>query len=62
VNEFFKAFAPSIGISLYGVDIIVEKATGKHLIVDCNYFSSYRGINETDLAEAFDSLFEKRMP
>ena len=62
VNEFFKAFAPSVSLSLYGVDIVVEKTTGKHLIIDCNYFSSYRGINETDLAEAFDALFEKRRP
>jgi len=38
------------------VDILVEEGTGKHLIVDCNFFGSYGGISEKDIMLRFDEM------
>ena len=46
---------------MYGVDVIITKE-GKHLIIDCNYFSSYTNIDNALLATKFDSLFEEIKP
>lgn len=53
---FFKNFVPTFGIALFGVDIIVEEETGRHLIIDCNYFSSYTNIPENEITFGFDQL------
>ena len=53
---FFKHFVPKFGIALFGVDIIVEENTGRHLIIDANYFSSYTNIAESEITLGFDSL------
>jgi len=43
-------------LTVYGVDILVEEGTGKHLIVDCNFFGSYGGISEKDIMLRFDEM------
>jgi hypothetical protein len=46
---------------LFGIDIIIT-ADGRHLIIDCNYFSSYTGMELPVLASKFDSMFEEVKP
>lgn len=46
---------------LFGIDVIVTK-DGRHLVIDCNYFSSYTGIEQQVLASKFDSLFDEIKP
>lgn len=46
---------------LFGIDVIITK-DGRHLIIDCNYFSSYNGLEIDHLACKFDSLFEEVKP
>ena len=46
---------------LFGVDVIITP-DGRHLVIDCNYFSSYKGIDIDVLAEKFDSFFEEVKP
>ena len=53
---FFKCFVKETNLNLYGVDIIIDERDGRHLIVDCNYFSSYAKIKNPELVNAFDKL------
>ena len=46
---------------LFGIDVIITK-DGRHLVIDCNYFSSYTGIEKSKLASQFDALFEEIKP
>lgn len=56
-----KAFVNKLKLYMYGVDVIIT-SEGKHLIIDCNYFSSYTNIDNALLANKFDSLFEEIKP
>ena len=42
---------------LFGIDIVITE-TGKHQIIDCNYFSSYTEFDLGLLAAKFDELYE----
>jgi len=55
-DAFFKVFVKETNLNLFGVDIIVDERDGRHLIVDCNYFSSYAKIKNPELVEQFDNL------
>ena len=54
---FLSKFVEYFDLNLYGIDIIITK-DGKHLVIDCNYFSSYGGFDEALLASKFDLLFQ----
>jgi hypothetical protein len=54
---FLSKFVEYFDLNFYGIDIIITK-DGRHLVIDCNYFSSYGGFDEALLASKFDSLFE----
>jgi hypothetical protein len=56
LKAFFKKFVPEFKLSLYGVDIVIDERDGRHLIIDCNYFSSYTGIDRKTLGDAFKNL------
>ena len=43
---------------LYGIDIIITK-DGKHLVIDCNYLSSYTNLEQETIMQAFDRLYEE---
>ena len=59
-DVFFKCFVEETNLNLYGVDIIVDERDGRHLIVDCNYFSSYAKIKNPELVNAFDKLIHEK--
>lgn len=44
-NAFVKNFAEHFNMNFYGIDIIVDKSTGKHYVVDCNYLPNYSKIS-----------------
>lgn len=54
-------FVERFGITLYGIDILVCEDTGKHLIIDCNYFSSYTGISIDEIIVGFDTLISEKL-
>ena len=58
---FLSKFVEYFDLNLYGIDIIITKE-GRHLVIDCNYFSSYTGFDEALLASKFDLLFERQKP
>jgi hypothetical protein len=59
--EFIALFTDKFKMLLFGIDVIITKE-GRHLVIDCNYFSSYTGIPLDELASKFDSLYEEIKP
>jgi hypothetical protein len=59
MEAFFKRFVPEFSLSLYGVDIVIDSRDGRHLIIDCNYFSSYTGVSREVLGKALSNLVQK---
>lgn len=43
-QEFVKRFTEKFQLMLFGIDVIIG-SDGRHLIIDCNYFSSYNGLD-----------------
>jgi glutathione synthase/RimK-type ligase-like ATP-grasp enzyme len=42
-KELLAKFTKEFQLYLYGIDIIITK-DGKHLVIDCNYLSSYTNL------------------
>ena len=47
-------------MNLYGIDVVVSD-DGIHHVIDCNYFSSYNGIPESEISQAFDDFITEKM-
>jgi len=50
----------ALGLDLLGFDVVVDGASGDHVVVDVNYFPSYRGA-PPGLAAAFRALLAARL-
>ncbi|ODN04329.1 Inositol-tetrakisphosphate 1-kinase [Orchesella cincta] len=46
LNRIVQAINESIGLGLFGVDVIVEASTGRIAIVDVNAFPGYEGVTD----------------
>ena len=53
-EEIRNALLSEFDVTLYGLDIITDADTGKFVIIDINYFPSYRGC--ATCGEVFDNL------
>ncbi|XP_073923383.1 inositol-tetrakisphosphate 1-kinase isoform X2 [Castor canadensis] len=51
IRELSRALRQALGVSLFGIDIIINNQTGQHAIIDVNAFPGYEGVSEffTDL-------------
>ncbi|XP_074091541.1 inositol-tetrakisphosphate 1-kinase isoform X2 [Macrotis lagotis] len=51
IREISKALRQALGVSLFGIDIIINNQTGQHAVIDVNAFPGYEGVTEffTDL-------------
>jgi inositol-1,3,4-trisphosphate 5/6-kinase/inositol-tetrakisphosphate 1-kinase len=38
VDSLVEEFKKTLNLSLFGIDVIVEKGTGKHAVIDVNVF------------------------
>ena len=61
IQEFFQKFSGFTGLNLYGIDIIVDKRDGRHLVIDCNYFPSYSNVEPDHLLKALNDMFSLRL-
>ncbi len=43
IYEIVERVSKGSGLSIYGVDVIVETGTRKHYIIDINYFPGFEG-------------------
>lgn len=44
VSDLLDKLERKLNLTLFGIDLIVEKGTGHHLVVDINYFPGYDGV------------------
>lgn len=51
MREVTAAILEEIGMSLVGLDFVIEESTGAYYVIDLNYFSSFR--HEQDLSKIF---------
>lgn len=51
IRELSRALRQALGVSLFGIDIIINNQTGQHAVIDINAFPGYEGVSEffTDL-------------
>ncbi|KXJ24802.1 Inositol-tetrakisphosphate 1-kinase [Exaiptasia diaphana] len=43
VNKLVKKLREKLGLSMFGIDIVIEKGTANHVVIDINYFPGYEG-------------------
>lgn len=43
-----KVFSVDIGVHLHGLDLVLNKEDGKFYLIDCNYFSTYNDVFNSD--------------
>lgn len=43
VLKLVRKLQPKLNLTMFGIDIIVEKGTGHHVVIDINYFPGYEG-------------------
>ncbi|XP_029453695.1 inositol-tetrakisphosphate 1-kinase [Rhinatrema bivittatum] len=60
IREISKALRQALGISLFGIDIIINNRTGQHAVIDINAFPGYEGVAEffTDLLNHIASVLQ----
>ncbi|KAM9294320.1 LOW QUALITY PROTEIN: inositol-tetrakisphosphate 1-kinase-like [Gastrophryne carolinensis] len=46
IRAVSKALRKALGISLFGIDIIINNKTGQHAVIDINAFPGYEGVPE----------------
>ncbi|XP_036094210.1 inositol-tetrakisphosphate 1-kinase isoform X5 [Rousettus aegyptiacus] len=51
IRGLSQALRQALGVSLFGIDIIINNQTGQHAVIDINAFPGYEGVSEffTDL-------------
>ncbi|KAI2654592.1 Inositol-tetrakisphosphate 1-kinase [Labeo rohita] len=46
IRELCKSLRESLGVSLFGIDVIINNQTGQHAVIDINAFPGYEGVPE----------------
>ncbi|XP_028915635.1 inositol-tetrakisphosphate 1-kinase [Ornithorhynchus anatinus] len=64
IREISKALRQALGVSLFGIDIIINNQTGQHAVIDVNAFPGYEGVTEffTDLLNHIASVLQGQVP
>ncbi|XP_069887564.1 inositol-tetrakisphosphate 1-kinase isoform X2 [Dipodomys merriami] len=60
IRALSSALRQALGVSLFGIDIIINNQTGQHAIIDINAFPGYEGVSEffTDLLNHIASVLQ----
>ncbi|EPY81544.1 inositol 1,3,4-triphosphate 5/6 kinase [Camelus ferus] len=60
IRELSRALQQALGVSLFGIDIIINNQTGQHAVIDINAFPGYEGVSEffTDLLNHIASVLQ----
>ncbi|KFO56107.1 Inositol-tetrakisphosphate 1-kinase, partial [Corvus brachyrhynchos] len=51
IREISKALRQALGVSLFGIDIIINNQTGQHAVIDINAFPGKKGLSTPALGE-----------
>jgi len=44
LSKIVKIFSEKLGLTFYGIDMIIEKETSRYVIIDMNTFPGYDGV------------------
>ncbi|KAJ8792172.1 hypothetical protein J1605_020023 [Eschrichtius robustus] len=60
IRELSRALRQALGVSLFGIDIIINNQTGQHAVIDINAFPGYEGVSEffTDLLNHITTVLQ----
>lgn len=61
VLKLVRKLQPKLNLTMFGIDVVVEKGTGHHVVVDINYFPGYEGAPTfpVDFAKYVHDLLDK---
>ncbi|XP_045579454.1 inositol-tetrakisphosphate 1-kinase [Salmo salar] len=46
IRELSRSLRQELGVSLFGIDVIINNLTGQHAVIDINSFPGYEGVPE----------------
>ncbi|KAM4625740.1 inositol-tetrakisphosphate 1-kinase [Polymixia lowei] len=64
IRELSRSLRQSLGVSLFGIDVIINNQTGQHAVIDINAFPGYEGVPEffNDLLNHITSVLQAHNP
>ncbi|XP_048341208.1 inositol-tetrakisphosphate 1-kinase [Sphaerodactylus townsendi] len=64
IRAISKALRQALGVSLFGIDIIINNQSGQHAVIDINAFPGYEGVSEffTDLLNHITAVLQGQAP
>lgn len=64
IRELSRSLRQELGVSLFGIDIIINNQTGRHAVIDINAFPGYEGVPEffNDLLNHISSVLQSHNP
>ncbi|XP_077411531.1 inositol-tetrakisphosphate 1-kinase-like isoform X1 [Vanacampus margaritifer] len=60
IRELSRSLRQALGVSLFGIDVIINNQTGQHAVIDVNAFPGYEGVPEffNDLLNHISSVLQ----
>uniref|UniRef100_A0A8B9LVY2 Inositol-tetrakisphosphate 1-kinase n=1 Tax=Astyanax mexicanus TaxID=7994 RepID=A0A8B9LVY2_ASTMX len=60
IRELSRSLRQALGVSLFGIDVIINNQTGQHAVIDINAFPGYEGVPEffSDLLNHITSVLQ----
>uniref|UniRef100_A0A3B4CJE1 Inositol-tetrakisphosphate 1-kinase n=1 Tax=Pygocentrus nattereri TaxID=42514 RepID=A0A3B4CJE1_PYGNA len=60
IRELSRSLRQALGVSLFGIDVIINNQTGQHAVIDINAFPGYEGVPEffNDLLNHITSVLQ----
>ncbi|XP_029983500.1 inositol-tetrakisphosphate 1-kinase [Sphaeramia orbicularis] len=64
IRELSRSLRQALGVSLFGIDVIINNQTGQHAVIDINAFPGYEGVPEffNDLLNHISSVLQSHTP
>ncbi|XP_029543950.1 inositol-tetrakisphosphate 1-kinase-like [Oncorhynchus nerka] len=64
IRELSRSLRQALGVSLFGIDVIINNLTGQHAVIDINAFPGYEGVPEffNDLLTHITSVLQAHSP
>ncbi|XP_039992375.1 inositol-tetrakisphosphate 1-kinase [Xiphias gladius] len=64
IRELSRSLREALGVSLFGIDVIINNQTGQHAVIDINAFPGYEGVPEffNDLLTHISSVLQSHNP
>ncbi|KAI4899337.1 hypothetical protein NFI96_014587, partial [Prochilodus magdalenae] len=64
IQKISRCLRQALGVSLFGIDVIINNQTGQHAVIDINAFPGYEGVPEffDDLLTHLTSILQDHVP